>query len=91
MLDFEEINNTIEELENGATTFDNCMKLASLYTVREYGNCTSDETSKELHDILPMYSMYCTIKRKYQMRELSQDAVIRSVQDVCQEIKEFIN
>lgn len=35
MLNLEEINNTIEELECGDTTFSACSKLASLYIVRD--------------------------------------------------------
>ena len=36
MLNIAEIENTIQELENGNTTFDSCIKLASLYIVREH-------------------------------------------------------
>ena len=33
MLNIEEINNTIEKLENEETTYSNCSKLANLYIV----------------------------------------------------------
>lgn len=37
-MNINEINEAIRELENGPTTYHNCMKLASLYIVRdEYG------------------------------------------------------
>lgn len=102
MLNIEEINNTIEQLENGSTTFDSCQKLASLYIVR---NCYLDSLSKvvsdkntndldvikEYSDILPEYSRYCSIKRKYQLNELGKDVVLESLKCVCKEINEFIH
>ncbi len=37
-MNIHEINEAIRELENGPTTYHNCMKLASLYIVRDmYG------------------------------------------------------
>ena len=81
MLDLEEINNTIEELENSRTTYDNCLKLASLYIVRENispkekpdtdeNKAIYNDVVKEYSDILPAYSDYCESKRKYQMNEI---------------------
>ena len=98
MLDLQEINNTIEQLENGDTNFANCQKLASLYIVRdnlqkakiqpESGQI--DGVEKELSDILPQYRLYVTVKRKYQLHELPKEAVMLAMTDVCQEIQEFI-
>lgn len=34
-MNIQEVYNTIEQLENDVTTFENCFKLASLYTVRD--------------------------------------------------------
>lgn len=92
MLSIEEINNTIEELENGNTTFDACIKLSALYNVRDRltNKLPANETEDELNDILPQYKMYCTIKKKYQMHELTEEAVLLSMADVCKEITEFI-
>ena len=94
MLNIEEINNTIEELENSDTTFSNCNKLASLYIVREHYQkpLKSPGTSveHELSDILPRYKLYCEIKRKYQLHEITQEGVIVAMQNVCKEIKEFM-
>ena len=96
MLDINEINNTIETLENDAdTTFDTCLKLASLYTVRD--NLTKQEqpvvsaTEKELNDILPQYQNYCKVKRRFQLNEVTEQAVFLSMKDVCTEIKEFLH
>ncbi len=38
-----------------------------------------------------MYEMYVDTKRQYQMRQISEDAVIASIKDVCKEIDEFIS
>lgn len=101
MLDLEEINNTIEELENSRTTYENCLKLASLYIVRENINFkekpNTDENKavyndvvKEYSDILPAYSDYCESKRKYQMNEIPAKKVLNEMENVCNEIVEFI-
>lgn len=102
MLNIDEINNTIEELENASTTFDTCSKLASLYIVREFykkpenrngRENTADvnrDVVKELNDILPQYRQYCEIKRKYQLNELPQEPVIKEMKQVCQELQEFV-
>ena len=96
MLNLEEINNTIEQLENGDTTFDNCIKLASLYIVRDnlqksIKSLDNDVIIQEYNDILPEYKKYADIKRKYQLGELSEKAVQRSVKELCTEIEEFIH
>ena len=97
MLELDEINNTITELENGPTTFDSCIKLASLYIVLEHFTGKQDDppdactmVKKELSDILPHYEAYCDIKRKYQLGQIGKEQVIRSIQVVCKEISEFI-
>lgn len=53
MLDMQQIIDTINELEQSDTTFDNCIKLSSLYIVRD--NYPSDNIENELDDILPQY------------------------------------
>ena len=99
MLNITEITNTIAELENGDTTFANCQKLASLYIVRDNFNKEDMqevqtqqvvEVEHELSDILPQYQKYCEIKRKYQMNEVTENAVINSIDNVCREIAEFL-
>ena len=94
-MDLTEITDTIESLENSATTFDNCSKLASLYIVREQlqRSVTPQitEVESELKDILPQYRLYCQVKRKYQLNELTEQAVYIAMKDVCREIQEFIH
>lgn len=99
MLDLTLIENTIQELENSDTTFNNCEKLASLYIVREHQKNenlkvvekSEKEVMDELNDILPSYSMYCNKKRDYQMNKLGADVVLSSLKSVCREICEFIH
>jgi hypothetical protein len=97
MLNLQEIESTIEKLENGQTSFDNCLKLASLYICRDNiknRSITQSEAQntilKEYNDILPQYRLYCEVKRRYQLNELTEEAVERAMLDVCNEIKEFI-
>lgn len=93
-MNIQEIENTIIELQNGDTTYANCQKLASLYIVKKHFPTESTNKEnvvvKEFNDILPMYSEYCRIKRQYQLKELSGEAVLDAIQEVCREIKEFI-
>ena len=91
MIDLEEINNTIEELENQPLTFDLCQKLASLYIVREYNADTSDVVIEEYSDILPSYNKFCEVKRRYQLSEISEDAIYPSLELLCSEISEFLH
>lgn len=90
MLDLEEINNTISELENGETTFDTCIKLAALYTVRDKQSESVSEVEKELDDILPAYRKYVDVLKAYQMGNSSDSALLDCMQLLCQEIQEFI-
>ena len=86
-MDMKEIEDTIEELENGTTTFDNCIKLSALYNVRDSLN---SDTQKELEDILPQFRMYVAVKRKYQLHELSDDELLFAMRSLCRDIEEFI-
>lgn len=93
MLDIADIENTISKLESGSTSYDNCLKLASLYIVRDYYN--KEEThitpvEKEYNDILPSYNSYCDIKKQYQMNLLPKDSVLAAMQNLSKEIKEFL-
>lgn len=96
MLDIVQIENTIQELENSVTTFDTCIKLSALYNVREHlQNATqtmvaSDNTAKELYDILPSYKRYIEIKQAYQLGTGNSEAVKQAFNNVCREIQEFI-
>lgn len=104
MLDINEVKNTIIELENGKTSFDSCIKLASLYQILDHYNkkeklpppieVTQKQSTKDVQseylDILPEYRHYCDIKGRYQMGELPQQPVLNCLSNVCLEIQEFI-
>ena len=91
-MNLEEINNTIEALENSSTTFGNCEKLASLYICRDHLATADVEPTveQEYNDILPQYRQYCNVKRRYQLHEITEEPVISAMMNVCTEIKEFI-
>ena len=83
------IENTIQELENSETTFDNIKQLADLYIVRD--KFKDNVVKSELSDILPAYSEYIKIKKQYQMGEISEGVVIKHLKYVCTEIEEFLD
>ena len=92
MLDLEEISSAIKELENSQTTYDTCIKLAALYTVRnELTASDNNPVVVELKDILPQYREYCSVKRRYQMQEVPDTAVHSAMQYLCDEIVEFLH
>lgn len=86
-MNLKEITDTIEELENGTTTYDNCIKLSALYSVRD--NLKSD-TEKELNDVLPQFRMYVAVKKKYQLGELPKEDLEFAIRSMCRDIEEFI-
>lgn len=92
MLDIQEIEDTIQDLENSDTTLENCRILADMYIIKNaYYSKNSNRVEKELNDILPQYQLYREIKRKYQMQEVTESAVINSIYNVCKELSEFIH
>lgn len=102
MLDLELIEDTIEELEQDATSFENCEKLASLYICRLMNKNASmslldtlesvshNNVDSELQDILPAYQKYIDTKRRYQQYEVVDKMLIYAMQSLCDEIVEFI-
>ena len=46
---------------------------------------------KELSDILPQYTMYCNIKRRYQLKEIGKERVLYAMDNLCTDISEFIH
>ena len=80
----------IEELEDGDTTYANAADLASLYTVRDKLTQPIDGITKELNDILPAYTAYKEVKRNYQLNGIDKSKVLRQLESVCRELKDFI-
>lgn len=96
-MDMYMIDDTIEELEQSDTNFANCDKLAMLYIIKDHYKKYPpvlrglyDEVEEELNDIAPQYKKYCELKRKYQLKEISKEPVIQSMNLVCKEIEDFI-
>lgn len=94
-MDITAIEDNIKELENESTTVDNVKELAFLYIVHDHlkqANLSigNDIIQDEFEDILPEYKKYVEIKRKYQLGELPETEVKRSIKRVCQEVYEFI-
>lgn len=95
-MDINIIDGVIKELEESDVTFENVRELACLYIVRtnlgeDKPVVINNNVEKELNDILPRYRDYCDIKRKYQLNEITEDAVIEAVKRLCLEIQEFID
>ena len=84
----EDINNLIDDLEEAEPSLSNIKNLAALYNVRTnlLGMVNPDRTSKELNDILPSYIKYIDTKRKYQIGELTKEAVHINMKELCLEI-----
>lgn len=81
----------IEEIENAEPSLSNIRNLSALYTVRNTLKASSaDKVEIELNDIFPYYREYVNVKRKYQLHEVSEEAVIIHMKELCTEIKEFI-
>ena len=91
-MDLSTINDLIDELENSETSLSNIRNLSALYNVKSHilGNKTYDNVVKELNDVLPSYLQYVEVKRRYQLKEITDEAVISYLYRVCKEIKEFI-
>ena len=91
MIDLNEIEDTIKDLENKPTTLDNCKILADMLIIEHFYKAHKNDVETELNDILPQYRRYREIKRKYQLQEVTESAVINAMNKVCKEICEFIN
>lgn len=86
-MQIEDINKEIERLMKD-NSHESCQKLASLYIVRDHLQRT-ETAQNELFDILPTYSSYVDIKRKYQLGNAGEKAVEIALKNLCQEIYEF--
>ena len=94
-MDLIAINDAISMLEESDTNASNVGELASLYICRanleerlkQHGN----GVERELEDILPYYTKYCDIKRRYQLNQTTEHEVIQGIKSVCREISEFID
>ena len=89
-MNIKDIEESIIELENGATTFDNAIKLASLYILKENLKPPNDMVGSELQDIFPQYRHYVETRRNFQLGKISEKEMLKILTYLCQEIKEFL-
>lgn len=95
-MDIQIIENTIDELEHSDISMNNAIELASLYIIRN-NNLTGinkEETSGiqgEIEDILPAYTEYRQVKTQYQLNNLPDFVVVKTLKLLCQEIEDVIN
>ena len=95
-MDIQIIENTIDELEHSDISMNNAIELASLYIIRN-NNLTGinkEETGGirgEIEDILPAYTEYRQVKTQYQLNNLPDFVVVKTLKLLCQEIEEVIN
>lgn len=96
-MDIELIENTISELEQDATTYENCNKLASLYICRMFNknaNMSLLDTSESVshdNDILQSYYNYIEAKRQYQQYEVAEPNLLYNMQILCDDLIELIS
>lgn len=90
-MDLQEIDDLIARMENGQITDFTYVELASLYIIREHltkpVETMVDGVSEE---ILPCYCTYIDKRRRQQRKELSEDACISDLDELCCEIQDFI-
>lgn len=95
-MDIQIIENTIDELEHSEISMNNAIELASLYIIRN-NNLTGinkEETGGirgEIEDILPAYTEYRQVKTQYQLNNLPDFVVVKTLKLLCQEIEDVIN
>ena len=91
-MNLQDINALIEEIEQSELSLSNVRNLSSLYIVRKelIENLNYDNVETELNDILPSYIEYVKTKKKFQLNEVTEQAVFISMQTLCREIREFI-
>lgn len=93
-MNIDTINELIDELEHGETSLSNIRNLSALYIVKSNilgHNVKVDATEKELRDVLPSYLQYIEVKRKYQLKTITADALYTALNSLCNEINEFLH
>jgi len=89
-MNIDDINKEIARLVQD-NSYEACQKLASLYIVKDHLRPEAiDGTEKQLLDIFPSYNKYVAVKRNYQFGNAGEKAVEMALNNLCQEISEFI-
>jgi len=84
MVRLDEVEATIQELEQQKLTMDSCQKLAVLYSVRDH-NQPQTNTAQPF-SVMPSYNTYCMDKRKYQLGQITETAIIDDIRYVCSDL-----
>lgn len=115
MITIAELNSDISELEKKPASYQNCERLAVLYTLQERllqksagqlqtaaPSRISAESSQNIkghtksitetsgNNILPAYKNYIEIKRQYQQGVIAKENVLKNLEVLSDEIKDFI-
>lgn len=93
-----EVNNLIKELESGDASLSTIRNLAALYIIQgQLQNRldgvlknSNDAVLTELYEVIPSYKQYVIAKRRQQLNEISNDAVLDTLNRLGKEIKDFI-
>lgn len=98
MLDMELIEDSIAELEQDATSYENCIRLASLYICREINKNrnmsvldTSNDVSNDSNNLFSTYNKYIDAKMRYQQYEVVDKMLIYAMSNLCHELTDFIS
>ena len=98
MLDMELIEDSIAELEQDATSYENCIRLASLYICREINKNrnmsaldVSNDVSNDSNDLFSTYNKYIDAKMRYQQYEVVDKMLIYAMSNLCHELTDFIS
>ena len=90
MVKLDEIREAITEIEEQGVSFQNCERLAALYTIIDHKLNEINPVIQEYSEILPSYQLYCKVKRKYEMKDIDEETVRVAVKTLCEEIKDFL-
>lgn len=93
-----EINNMIKEIESSDASLSNVRNLASLYIVQgqmqgrlnSVMSKSTDAVLTELYEVIPSYKQYVIAKRRRQLNEISEGAVLDALSRLGKETKDFI-
>ena len=93
-----EVNSMIRELEQSDSSLSTARNLAALYIIQgqlqgrldDVLSKSDDAVLTELYEVIPSYKQYVIAKRRQQLNEISNDAVLSALTRLGKEIKDFI-
>lgn len=93
-----EVNSMIRELERSDSSLSTARNLAALYVIQgqlqgrldDIPSKSNDVVLTELYEVIPSYKRYVIAKRRQQLNEISDEAVLNTLTRLGKEIKDFI-